>query len=166
MEKLFSLEINERLRFNMDVVLKKPINFKFSFEEIQYLAIEKYGEELGGVTSSFFPNEDSVFNILKAENRTRPHFNDCHYNIKYSGMNLSFSNVYGLTILELMDEELDFLKKDIWYLGIDNPDNLKNFPGYGHKIPSLRKKRGGRYSNDRIPWGGLLHGDEHLVIFS
>ena len=148
---------------NFKSVHKQKLDFSFSYEEIQKLAIEKWGKDIGQMTPSFFPNMYDSISIFKGSGKTHPHFSDCVSTLKNNG--LFMTNVTGLVLLEILDSEFDFLKPETWVLGFDELHNLKFESEFGHFVPCLVKEHDGSYFYTWFARNSKLDHDEYVLAY-
>ncbi len=152
-----------RKSVNFESVEKRKLDFSFSYEEIQKLAIEKWGNDLGQMTPSFFPKKGDSISIFKGKGKTHPHFSDCVSTLKNNG--LFMTNVTGLVLLEILDSEFDFLKPETWVLGFDELHHLRFEHEFGHFVPCLVKEYGGGYSYNWFARNSKLEHDECVLAY-
>lgn len=134
------------------------------FSDITKEAKEKWGDEIGSVIPSFFPESGDIFEIFKAEkNGHAPNTNNCIKHLKVK--NLFLPNVYGLLIAEALDIEHGFLPTEVWVMGIDYSHHLSYKKTFGHLVPFLKKNEERTYSYHWFPYGTKLDHDEMIFGF-
>lgn len=134
-----------------------------SFEETSKLSIEKWGEDVGRVKPSFYPQSGDNFIVFGPAKGSMP---DSHHCVKVgTDLGFNFPNVHGLVIVEDIDKALDFLPKGSFLMGFDYKEHLSFQKHSGHIVPCLEKNFDGEYRYLQLPWNSILDHDELMVLF-
>jgi len=148
---------------NFKSIHEQKMDFDFSYVEIQNLAIEKWGQDIGSKPPSYFPKKgDSIF-VFKGVGRNHPPFCDCIHTLKDNGLYLP--NVTGLVFLEILDSVYNFLKQDSWILGFDELHHLRYEKNFGHFVPCLVKGQNGDYQYTWFARNSNLEHDEYVLSY-
>ena len=149
-------------KFKSEIIQKADV--PFSFDEIQRIAIEKWGELSGKKKPSFFPEEKVFLNICAHEKMKNIKPNECS-DFVINEETLFFPNVHGLVVAENLDLVHNFIPVNTTILGIDYIFYLfyDHKKAKDHLIPALEKKVDGNYEHHLLPFKKMLKGAKFLV---